>query len=326
MNKSSPPLPQCIHIGLIEFAGRGDATGTATGQYQRVWYGGKDHYAILIKKLNLADLLPGQSCSYGHWQYGYAEPELHTHDFIELFWVEEGEGAHVIGGEARTVGPGALCLVRADDVHGFSAARPGGLLRFVNVAFPLALWESVRARHDGLVGQAFDLPAAEDREHQLDAEETGRMRSLSHDLAAGLRSPLAAEAFLLGAVTLLAGRRRRPESGLMPAALAAAIIAIQEPRYFRGGTAALARLAECSPEHLSRSVRRHLGGTPTDVVNEARIAHAARQLVTTRRPVADIAAECGLENLGHFYKLFRARHGTSPERYRKYAYSSTTVG
>lgn len=291
-----------------------------------MWYATNNYYAILIKTLTLADLLPGQSCSYGHWQYGHAAPELHTHDFVELFWVEEGEGEHVIGGEARPVGPGALCLVRADDVHGFSAARPGGLLRFINVAFPLALWESVRARHDSLGGQAFDLPAVEDREHQLSEEETGRLRALSHDLATGLRSSLAAEAFLLGALTLLAGRRRRPESGLMPVALAAAIIAIQEPRNFRGGTAALARLAECSPEHLSRSVRRHLGGTPTDVVNEARIAHAARQLVTTRRSVAEIAAECGLENLGHFYKLFRARHGTSPERYRKYAYNPTTGG
>lgn len=281
----------------------------------------------MIKKLTLAELLaPDEACSHGHWQYGHAEPESHTHDFVELFWVEEGEGVHFIGGGRRPLARGRLFFVKAEDVHGFSAARTGEVVRFVNVAFPLALWETVRGRHPALSGRFFDAPGLDEREFQLCDEDVERLGVLARDVASGLRTALAAEAFLLGVLTLLAGLRRRPEAGLMPSSLAAALAAIQDPRHFRGGTLALAKLAGCTPEHLARSVRRHLGLTPTDVLNEARLAHAARQLATTRRAVPEIAAECGLENLGHFYKLFKARHGTSPERYRKFAYTPAVAG
>ncbi|MBC8009733.1 MAG: helix-turn-helix transcriptional regulator, partial [Burkholderiales bacterium] len=101
--------------------------------------------------------------------------------------------------------------------------------------------------------------------------------------------------------------------------LSDACAAIQEPRHFVGGTPALARLAGRSPEHLAREMRRHLRRTPTDVVNAARLTHAAQQLATTSRPIIDIAGECGFEGLGHFYKLFHARYATSPLRYRRHA-------
>ena len=39
--------------------------------------------------------------------------------------------------------------------------------------------------------------------------------------------------------------------------------------------------------------------------------HAARELAGTDRSILDIADECGLPNLAHFYKLFAARYGST---------------
>jgi AraC family cel operon transcriptional repressor len=53
------------------------------------------------------------------------------------------------------------------------------------------------------------------------------------------------------------------------------------------------------------------------VVNEARLAWAAARLAESDEPIMDIAYDCGLENLSHFYRLFRRRFGTTPQWHRK---------
>jgi AraC family cel operon transcriptional repressor len=43
---------------------------------------------------------------------------------------------------------------------------------------------------------------------------------------------------------------------------------------------------------------------------------AAGELRTTLRPIIEIALECGISNLSHFYGLFKTAHGTTPRAYR----------
>jgi AraC family cel operon transcriptional repressor len=275
-----------------------------------------------MRTLTLDDLPAGHVCTFAHWQYSHYvdSPPPHTHDHHELFWVEDGEGIEWINGGKRPLTAGLLVLVRADDAHAFTAARPGAVVRFVNFAFPVNLWAGLRERHFGRRAVYFAEKDPSRREWRLEPPDLERLRAMARDLAAGARDALSAEALLSGVLALLAGLEVRREAGRLPSWLSGSLARIQEPRHFARGTPEFAHLAGCSPEHLARAVRRHLGRTPTDVVNEARLTYAAQQLCTTERPILDIVADCGLENVGHFYKLFRARFGTSPERYRRHAY------
>ncbi|MDR1283153.1 MAG: helix-turn-helix transcriptional regulator [Opitutaceae bacterium] len=166
----------------------------------------------------------------------------------------------------------------------------------------------------------FAEPDHRKREFALDAAQVERLRAIAHDLEAGVRDALSAEAFLLGVMALLVNAQHSRQA--LPEWLAVACKRIQKPEHFRGGTAELARLAGRSPEHVAREMNRLLKKTPTDVVNEARMTYAAHELNTTSREIIDIAADCGLENLGHFYKIFRRRFGVTPHRYRKHAYAT----
>ena len=40
-------------------------------------------------------------------------------------------------------------------------------------------------------------------------------------------------------------------------------------------------------------------------------------LTGTADPLAEIAADCGIPNLSHFHKLFRAAFGETPQSYRR---------
>ncbi|WP_043583112.1 helix-turn-helix transcriptional regulator [Geminisphaera colitermitum] len=295
-----------------------------------------------MPRIDYSFQFPMDVCRFAFWQYPQIDvnQSIHTHVFHEVFWVEEGEGVHVINGERRRLFPGLLVLIRREDVHGFSAARKGQFVRFANFAFACELWERLRRRYftgdsrgggngnggggaNGNGGSGGGWFAEKDhrkREFELDAAQLERLRAMAHDLEAGARDALSAEAFLAGVMALLVNVQHSRQ--VLPEWLSIACKRIQKPEHFRGGTAELARLAGRSPEHVAREVQRLLKKTPTDILNEARMTYAAHELNTTAREIIDIAADCGLENLGHFYKIFRRRFGVTPHRYRKHAYAA----
>lgn len=82
------------------------------------------------------------------------------------------------------------------------------------------------------------------------------------------------------------------------------------------GVPAFASFAGRSREHVNRVARATTGRRATDLVNELRLTRAAAQLTMTEEPIVRVAAECGLPNLSHFYRLFNARFGLTPRQWR----------
>ncbi len=112
----------------------------------------------------------------------------------------------------------------------------------------------------------------------------------------------------------------------LPAWLREAIEVFSDPRHLPGGTARLAHLAGRSPEHINRVVRAAQGRTATDLINVVRMRWAAAALRMSNRAIGDIAAECGLPHLGHFYETFKQHFRVTPRRYRVDAWQATGHG
>ena len=274
-------------------------------------------YAKMMRTLTLSHLPPGHFCTYVHHDMRNVEPgEPHDHDFHELFWIEESEGVHFINGRFVPLRSGELILIRASDAHAFGTGREGGRLRIVNFTFHARLWTHLRQRYFQGAAVFFSAPTLAARSYTLDEAQLAAIRQAASLLRSGLRDRLQTESFLLSVLALLKADRVNAESTAMPAWLREACTAVNMGRNFAGGIPALARLAGRSPEHMAREFRRHLNRTPTDVLNDARMSHAADRLATSDEEILAIALDCGLENLGHFYRLFRARYGCTPRAYR----------
>ena len=67
---------------------------------------------------------------------------------------------------------------------------------------------------------------------------------------------------------------------------------------------------------LSRLIRQKTGRTYTELLQEKRLSQAAWLLRNTDRKVDEIANAVGYENISYFHRLFSARFGLSPRRYR----------
>jgi AraC family cel operon transcriptional repressor len=264
----------------------------------------------------LADFLrPGENYHFASLQLGADDAaRYHDHDYHEVFWITGGRGEHLFNGETSALEAGSLHLIHPNDRHRVAgvAAKP---LALVNLAFPSRRWGAVRRRYFAGETDCFERPAAQ-RVWPIDVRAQARLAHWAERLAAPGRPRVALDGFLMELPQL----RHAPAAGAgdpLPEWLVRAQREIARPEHFAGGTPELARLAGRTPSHVARATLRWLGKTPTDLVNNARLAYSAQELTTTARPILEIALDCGLTNLSHFYALFRKRFGVSPQRYRR---------
>lgn len=242
--------------------------------------------------------------------------ELHDHDFYEFFLVTAGRIQHVVNGRRELLHPGSLVLIRPQDQHCYERHGSDDCA-LVNLAFGAATLEALVAylgvRPDALV--AAELPP-----HRvlLQSETEGlaaRLRALGAPQPGAFR--MEARALLAELLVHLTARSDGAPQQSAPDWLEPLCHAMQKPENFTAGLPRLHALAPVSPEHLCRTMGRYLGKTPTQWVNELRLAFAAELLVRSDEEIMAVCLRAGFENLSHFYHLFRQQYHMTPARYRK---------
>lgn len=241
---------------------------------------------------------------------GFRYP-MHRHTFAEVFWIESGAIRHRVGAREEAMRAGDLRFIHPHTAHA-TAADDAAVL--VNLAFPAAYLRELAAFAGELPFVAGEAPGL-----HLDAEGLTALG----DWAARLSGPALTRhdvgAFLLW---LLAERHRLAAQPAGRGWLDAAIDGLQRPEQLAEGVAALARLAGRNPATVGRQVRKRFGCTAIQLLNRRRIAWLARELRMSDTPIPELAARCGLGNLGHCYRLFRAAHGCAPGAFRSRAQSA----
>lgn len=229
----------------------------------------------------------------------------HNHDFAEVFWIDDGAGTQ----SGQPLQAGDILFIRPADTHELVST---GRMQLTNVAFPRDTYDWLRQRYPSPWTER-GAPAV----HHLDPAQLHRLARAADELFNAPRTRLSSERFLLNLLHMLT---RQPLPALpvdAPDWFRHACLEIAKPEHFRHGAPAFAKLAGRSPEHVARVTRDLLRETPSDVVNRVRMQYAARQLAMSDAKIMDIALDCGLTNLSHFYRLFRRRFGVTPDAYRR---------
>ena len=77
--------------------------------------------------------------------------------------------------------------------------------------------------------------------------------------------------------------------------------------------------------HLGRVFRSRFGCSPGDYLRVRRLERAARLVVTSDEPLANVATRCGFFDQSHFTNSFRRQFGVTPARYRKGSGNSRAI-
>ena len=79
----------------------------------------------------------------------------------------------------------------------------------------------------------------------------------------------------------------------------------------------VAEQVHLSPNYFHTLFHRTCGTTPLEYLTEARMAKARRLLLTTAKPISEIAADCGFATYNYFGSRFKKTFGMTPAAYRK---------
>jgi AraC-like DNA-binding protein len=81
--------------------------------------------------------------------------------------------------------------------------------------------------------------------------------------------------------------------------------------------AQLSRIALLSPFHFQRSFKLMYERSPQEFITHFRLKKACQLLTKTKRPVNEIAVQCGFDSTSSFIRLFRKRFQQTPAVYRQ---------
>lgn len=224
----------------------------------------------------------------------------HGHDFAEIFWVVRSEGAERRLDAERLLSVGDVGIADRDVIHGFDGREDFTLC---NVAFPTRLLTTLRRRYS-------DWPEVNgDTRTTLDVDALEQLWRVAEPMRAGRRDLLTFDRFMLTLVGLLAPM---PTASPLPGWLRSAL----SGDLLRRGVPDFVDACGYSHEHVARTCKALLGKSPTDLVTDARLDHAARLLADPDVRVTDACLQSGFANLGHFHARFKRRFGTTPRRYK----------
>jgi|LUMP01.1.fsa_nt_gb AraC family cel operon transcriptional repressor len=240
----------------------------------------------------------------------------HTHNYYELFLVEQGSTIHKVNGKNETLNKGALVFVRPNDVHAFKSSKTDGC-RIINIMFGSNISDHLQSRYGSEWGNRFFWFEGEFPDtYHLTGPRLERAINASSELQVSKRTLSRIEQFLLYIMTRVIDYSVLVPHG-MPIWLREACHSARNPEVLRKGASGFVEVAGRGHEHVCRVMKIHIGVTPSVYMNQLRMEHAAMNLGSSDMSILDVSLECGIENLSHFYKLFREYYGNTPKQYQK---------
>lgn len=241
---------------------------------------------------------------------------LHTHDFYELFLIEEGEIHHFINGRQDVMRKGDIYFVRPEDEHCFQRGNCKKA-QFVNMAFSGNIFQKAEAVMNLYFdtkqnGSTVEIHLPPRMELAIQAKMTFLAREKT-SLTLMVRQDLVVS-ILLDCLLLLYSQQAYEES--VPEWLEQACLRMRQNQNYLDGLEKFIEIAGKSQEHLTRCMKKYYHVTPTEYINQIRLEQTTILLETTDDSILDIMLECGFNNVSHFNQLFKKNYGLTPSRYR----------
>ena len=251
----------------------------------------------------------------------------HTHDYVEMVYVCQGQAKHLINGSEIVLNKGELLVLgqntkqeifpaRETDIAVNFIVRPemfGGILDFLG-SEETPLREFIIGCLCGenpsgyLLFRVADVKPVQNLIENLIWTiiiDTPNRRSINQ-LTMGLL------------LAQLLNYTDRLSTGVPEQEMIVHVLHYIEVNYAKGSLTDIAQRLHYDTAWLSREIKRSTGKNYTQLVQDKRLSQAAWLLRNTKHNVADISLSVGYENLSYFHRLFMEHFQMSPKQYRDY--------
>lgn len=244
---------------------------------------------------------------------------IHCHSYYEIFIVSQGNGQHLINNRLEAISRGTLCFIRPDDVHNYINLTSN--FAIINILIPTSTIEKLFY----YLGEDFSKELLTKELSPRVQISMNEFNSLIKELEQLVltKKILKDKSDVFFRITIFNILAKYftvlplHSTNMTPEWLTWLILEMLKKENFVEGLSAFYRLSGKSVEHLSRSCKKYLNKSPTQLINDIRLEYAANQILNTKQKIIQISEDSGFESLSHFYHLFKSAYGTSPNSFRK---------
>ena len=275
----------------------------------------------LLTAERFVDLDTGCSYLYVYSDTEYFRP--HYHDYYEVFLLLEGEADHFVNGARLPLRRGALVFIRPADTHDY-LPQEGKQFSMLNITITRETVEELFSYlGDGFCADRL-LGAVLPPNVQL--SDTGFSYILSQmtnirtiDRSDKPRLKTALRILLFRIFTRFFADFTEESEPEMPLWLSRLCAEMRKDGNFTYGIERMLSLTDKSREHVSRSMKKYMGLTLSEFINDLRLKFIANMLKNSNHDIADIVFESGFGNLSWAAEQFRKKYGMTMSVYRKNA-------
>ncbi|MCE7990222.1 MAG: AraC family transcriptional regulator [Caldilinea sp. CFX5] len=252
----------------------------------------------------------------------------HSHDFVEVVLVVDGEGVHRSHEGESLIQRGQVLVIRPGAWHTYEACVD---LKLYNCCFGYELLghELAWFGEDARLNYLFHVgPLSQGRRGILATTipATGVQACERHLLTLcdlEQRPTLADKTTTLACLLLFFGELAQAitpgdlATGQTHPAVLEAVRLLEQDAPEAWTMALLAHRVGLSEAYLSRLFRHQMGAPPMTYLHQRRMERGANLLLHTNWPIGRIALEIGLDDQNYFARCFKAYYGLSATDYRK---------
>ena len=277
---------------------------------------------------------------------GRSPTSQHQHNCFEFTYVLEGSMYQIVEGKQYFYPTGSCCLLNRNTLHTeetstdftclFLSISPGLVQQLLNSA-GVMLFPEERPIFNNLIYRFLQKNLLYEEKNNKDFldfvprighdEQVRIVHQIFEDMLQTLLAPGDGATFcLLGHLQKLIGVLCREDyyhgeyvnaNSSMESLLFSRIDQLLDQRHGRITNKELSEILNYNGSYLGRIVKKYTGQSLFDYSMGFAMEYAAKQLASTEKSIAEIAAELNFSNRSHFYKLFRERYGMSPMQYKK---------
>lgn len=258
--------------------------------------------------------------------------QYHTHDYIELAYIVEGEFKQRIMGKDILFKQGELCLIDKNCPHQDYLQSNNSVILFIglsNDVFDQAMVENIE--EEKLLDFLRMALMKQKDNHQFlhfKPKDQGnkQLESLLLLLLKELDLNDAAAKYICKGLIIrvlhnlstrydfsLSNEQRKRMNWL----IYQEIIAYIEANYATITVKELVAKFHFNEDYYNRLLKDKLGMTYLEYVRDIRLKNALSLLKTTKLTIDEVADRVGYQNKGYFYKIFVEKYGATPAKFRK---------
>ncbi len=238
-------------------------------------------------------------------------PNIHTHDFYEVFVVLDGEFIECINGEERKIKKNEIHFIHKDFHHGYKTELNNEKSVLRNIAIKESVFEEILQSYPENIfcDDVSHYSELSEEEYKEFIRKTSNVKTLE-----GTQF----EYYMYSIITdLLSTRFIKKKSSGAPKWLINACKKMQEKDNFVVGQDRMFELCEKDKAHVARSLKKYYNMTVSEFINNLRLDYSTDLIDSSDKKIIDIIYECGFENISYFNRQFKSKFNMTPKEYRQ---------